>query len=131
MKNDLKTQFDGCEYWGTYQGYDIYKCYCKEIPDIFGKVFVKDSIMYHQGNIVGQVDAAGHVESWHPDEPTRLKKKPVYSAGVSFDVFDAKHQDQKKGTASVEVSKNADELLEKVFKRTIEELVGVKLAEYK
>ena len=129
MKNDLKTQFDGCEYWGTYQGWDIYKCYKKEVPTAFGKVFVKDGIMYHQGNIVGQVDGAGHVESWHVDEPTKLKKKekPVYSAGVSFD---AEHQ--KKGAAPpVEGSKSAEELLAKVFSRTIEELVGVKLADYK
>lgn len=121
MKNDLKMNFDGCEYWGTYQGWDIYKCYCKEVPNAFGKVFVKDGIMYHQGNIVGQVDAAGHVESWHPDEPTKLKKKekPVYSA------------EQKNATPPVEGSKSAEELLEKVFKRTIEELVGAKLADYK
>ena len=126
-KNDLKTQFDGCEYWGTYQGWDIYKCYRKEVPTAFGKVFVKDDIMYHQGNIIGQVDGAGHVESWHVDEPIKLKKKPILGAQTSFD---AKHQNQDKAP-SVEVSKNADELLEKVFKRTIEELVGAKLAEYK
>ena len=118
-KNDLKTQFDGCEYWGTYQGYDIYKCYRKEVPTAFGKVFVKDGIMYHQGNIVGQVDAAGHVESWHPDEPTKLKKKPI---------LDAQHQDK---APPVEGSKSAEELLAKVFSRTIEELVGAKLANYK
>ena len=123
-KNDLKTQFDGCEYWGTYQGWDIYKCYRKEVPTAFGKVFVKDGIMYHQGNIVGQVDGAGHVESWHVDEPTKLKKKPTQTS------FDAKHQNQDKAPP-VEGSKSAEELLAKVFSRTIEELVGAKLANYK
>lgn len=125
MKNDLKTQFDGCEYWGTYQGWDIYKCYKKEVPTAFGKVFVKDGIMYHQGNIVGQVDGAGHVESWHVDEPTKLKKKSVLNTQTSFD---AKHQN---AAPPVEGSKSAEELLAKVFSRTIEELVGAKLADYK
>lgn len=118
MKTD-KRKIDHSEYWGTYNGKEIYKYYgpsaksfseneCRDI------VFAKDGLLWLNGYKIGSVTDNGHVTNWEPEvantwKPVKeKKKKPI------------------KETKDVDTSKLVDEVLERAMNRTIEDLLGVK-----
>ena len=122
MKNEMKTQnkrkIDHSEYWGIYNGKEIYKYYgpsaksfseneCRDI------VFAKDGLLWLNGYKIGSVTENGHVTNWEPEvvntwKPVKEKEKPVKEA------------------KDVDTSKLVDEVLERAMNRTIEDLLGVK-----
>lgn len=107
MKNDLKIK--GCEYWGTYKGYDVYKCYDKNMPTstYTNIVFAIGDKLFMNGGCVGRVDREGMVSNWAPE--AWAKEAPKTSADI-----------------------NADEILSGSWKRSIEDLVGERFSvEYK
>ena len=126
MKNELKNP--GCDYWGEYDGYKVFKCYSKDIstttyPNI---VFAIGNKLLMNGRCVGDVDDAGRVSNWAPSKWVKKEKsKPkTTTSPVEFDTTTFK-TDNADG-------RSADEILNDSWKRTVEELVGEKFSvEYK
>lgn len=120
MKAQNRMKIPHSEYWGTYNGKDIYKYYgpsaksfseneCRDI------VFAKDGLLWLNGYKIGSVTDNGYVTNWEPKvanvwKPVeeKKKKKPVKEA------------------KNVDTSKLVDEVLERAMNRTIEDLLGVK-----
>ena len=118
VKNELKI--NGCDYWGTYDGYKIYKCYSKTAPAEYPyTVFAIGTNLYMNGEIVGKVDTAGRVSCWDPERGVKKKKPEPKPEPV---VFESSYDDK---TVS-----DAEELLELALKRSIEDLVGPSLANW-
>ena len=117
MKNELKKQISGCDFWGVYDGYDVYHNFNSHLPDVDGVVFEMGGRLYLNGEYVGKVDSAGRVNDWHPENGARRKKNKV-----NFAVEQQK--------ADVPRSFDADKILEGSWKRSIEDLVGKRLATY-
>lgn len=118
MKNELKIP--GCDYWGAYDGYKIYKCYSKTAPNYENVIFAIGTNLYMNGEIVGKVDNAGRVSCWDPERGVRKKKKPEPKPEPV--VFESSYDDK--------VVSSAEELLELALKRSIEDLVGPSLANW-
>ena len=115
MKN--QTRIAGCDYWGTYNGYDVYRCFSKKPPTGWAKiVFAVGNDLYMNGVWIGYVDNNGVVTSWAPEKA--LEKKSS-SSGVAV-VFDK--------TKTVDISKCADDILAGSWKRSVEDLVGEKFS---
>lgn len=124
MKNELKIP--GCDYWGEYDGYKVFKCYSKDIstttyPNI---VFAIGNKLLMNGRCVGDVDNEGRVSNWAPSKWVKEKSKSKTTPSVEFDTTTFK-TDNADG-------KSADDILNDSWKRTVEELVGEKFSvEYK
>ena len=127
MKNELKIP--GCDYWGEYDGYKVFRCYSKDgvsssaYPNI---VFAIGNNLFMNGGCVGKVDDAGRVSNWAPSKWVKKEKsKPkTTTSPVEFDTTTFK-TDNADG-------KSADDILNNSWKRTVEELVGEKFSvEYK
>ncbi len=116
MKNELKININGCDYWGVYDGYDVYHNYNKYLPSIDGIVFEMDGRLYLNGEYVGKVDSGGRVNDWRPENGARRKK----SQKVSF----VAEQQKVDGVSA------ANDIIDGSWKRSIEDLVGEKLATY-
>ena len=97
-----------CDYIGKYQGYEIYRCYAKDLPNYKNIVFVKGYDMYLNGNVVGQLDDQYRVCNWHIPEEKKVSSgnKPVLTEVV-----------------------NAEEIISNSWKRSINDLVGRKFSE--
>lgn len=116
MKTD-KRKIDHSEYWGTYNGKDIYKYYgpsakafsATEYKNI---VFAKDGLLWLSGYQIGEVSDNGHVSNWCPQvvEAHKNAEKRQREAQAKY----------------VDTSKLVDEVLERAMNRTIEDLLGVK-----
>lgn len=119
MKNDLKIP--GCEYWGTYKGYDVYRCYDKNVPTstYTNVVFAIGDKLFMNGGCVGKVDKDGMVYNWAPE--AWVKEVPKTSAAVVA-----------VATTNMDVSAGANEILSGSWKRSVEDLVGERFSvEYK
>lgn len=118
MKTQNKMKIPHSEYWGTYNGKDIYKYYgpsAKAFSEVEYRdvVFAKDGLLWLNGYKIGNVTENGHVTNWEPEvanawKPVEEKKKSVKEA------------------KNVDTSKLVDEVLERAMNRTIEDLLGVK-----
>ena len=115
MKNELKIP--GCDYWGAYDGYKIYKCYSKTAPSYDNIVFAIGTNLYMNGEIVGKVDTVGRVSCWDPERGVKKKKKPEFKPEPV--VSDFNYNDD-----------SAEKLLELALKRSVEDLVGPSLADW-
>lgn len=123
MKTD-KRKIDHSEYWGTYEGKEIYRFYgasAKAFSEMMCRdiVFAKDGLLWLNGYKIGNVTENGHVTNWEPEvantwKPVEEKKKKKKS------VKEAKSE------PVVDTSKLVDEVLERAMNRTIEDLLGVK-----
>ena len=111
MKNELKIP--GCDYWGTYDGYKIYKCYNKVAPNYTDVVFALGNVLVMNGVVIGRVDSAGRVSGW---EPERAKKKASTVEEIR-EVLGEK----------VKIS-DIDAVIDNSWKRTVEDLVGKRLS---
>lgn len=121
MKTD-KRKIDHSEYWGTYNGKEIYRYYgpsAKAFSEIECRdvVFAKDGLLWLNGYKIGNVTENGHVTNWEPEvanawKPVKEKKKKSVKEAKSEPVVDT--------------SKVVDEVLERAMNRTIEDLLGVK-----
>ena len=117
----MKT-YKNCDYWGTYQGCNIYKYYGKGQPessktDVFA---MPNGDLILDDVVIGKVDMKkGVVYNWHPE----LINKKEKSNGKTSPVVMV---DELPTVATI----NVDEVLEKAFKRTLDELIGDKLAKY-
>ena len=121
-KSELKIP--GCDYWGEYDGYKVFKCYSRDVPTSTypNIVFALGNKLFMNGGCVGKVDDAGRVSNWAPKKWVKKEELKGKSAGRPVE-FDNK---------TVENSKSAEEILAGSWKRTVEELVGVKFSgEYK
>ena len=108
------------EYWGKYQGWEIYKYYNKDIKAYSKKA--KDYIfaelgdgcwrLWRDGYIVGKVDIDGSIIEFNPERPNKEREKEKV-------VF----------TSSTPGIDDTDKILENAMKRSIEELVGAKFSE--
>lgn len=119
MKNELKKQISGCDFWGVYDGYDVYHNFNKYLPDVDGVVFEMDGRLYLNGEYVGKVDGAGRVNDWRPENGARRRKA---SQKVSFVAEQQK--------VDADDSHAVDIILDGSWKRSIEDLVGKRLATY-
>lgn len=111
LKNELKIP--GCDYWGTYDGYKIYKCYNKVAPNYPDVVFALGNALVMNGIVVGRVDSAGRVSGWEPEKA----KKKVPTVEEIREVLGEK----------VNV-KDIDAVIDGSWKRTVEDLVGKRLS---
>ncbi len=135
MKNETKTgltsgaklTIPGCDYWGEYDGYKVFKCYSKDVPTSTypNMVFAIGNNLFMNGGCVGKVDDSGRVSNWAPSKWVKKEKsKPKTASSVEFDTTTFK-TDNADG-------KSADDILNDSWKRTVEELVGEKFSvEYK
>ncbi len=122
MKNELKIP--GCDFWGEYDGYKVFKCYSKDVPTSTypNIVFALGNKLFMNGGCVGKVDDGGRVSNWAPAKWVKKEASKTKSVGRPVE-FDNK---------TVENSKSAEEILNGSWKRTVEELVGEKFStEYK
>lgn len=122
MKNELKIP--GCDFWGEYDGYKVFRCYSKDVPTSTypNIVFAIGNKLFMNGGCVGKVDDAGRVSNWAPSKWVKKEEPKAKSVGRPVE-FDNK---------TVENSKTAEEILAGSWKRTVEELVGEKFSvEYK
>ena len=123
MKTQNKMKIDHSEYWGTYNGKEIYRYYgpsAKTFSEMTYRdiVFAKDGILWMNGYKIGNVTENGHVTNWEPEvantwKPVKEKEKKKPFKEV-------------KGEPVVDTSKLVDEVLERAMNRTIEDLLGVK-----
>lgn len=120
MKTKDKMKIDHSEYWGTYEGREIYRYYgpsAKAFSEMMCRdvVFAKDGMLWLNGYKIGNVTENGHVTNWEPEIVNEWKpikeKKPVKEV---------------KDEPVVDTSKVVDEVLERAMSRTIEDLLGVK-----
>lgn len=109
MKNESKKQINGCDWWGTYDGYEVYHNYNKRLPDVEDVVFEQDKILYLNGVAIGKASADGRVLDWHPEKG----KKKSKTEKVIF-------QETKVPVVAGEI---VDKVLEEARKRTVEDLV--------
>ena len=108
-KNELKIK--GCDFWGNYKGFKVYKCYSKTAPkDYDGIVFAVGNDLYLAGIWIGRVTDGGSVTDWEPERALN-KVEPVKFEGEPVDV-----------------SKCADEILSGSWKRSVEDLIGEKFS---
>lgn len=106
-----KQIINGCDYWGTYKGYDVYRCYRKRVPsDYVNVIFASGNNLYMNGIQMGYVTDGGTVTSWEPEKALK-KVEPVKFEGKPVDV-----------------SKCADEILAGSWKRSVEDLIGEKFS---
>lgn len=113
MKNELKIT--GCDYWGEYDGYKVFKCYRGEVPNHPNIVFALGNKLFMNDEYVGDVDSGGRVSNWTP-----VRKRPTKTKSIEFN------------SDTVENSKSAEEVLSDSWRRSVEELVGEKFStEYK
>ena len=123
MKTKNKMKIDHSEYWGTYEGKEIYRYYgpsAKAFSEMTYRdiVFAKDGILWMNGYKIGNVTENGHVTNWEPEvanawKPVKEKEKKKPFKEV-------------KDEPVVDTSKLVDEVLERAMNRTIEDLLGVK-----
>jgi hypothetical protein len=121
MKTKNKMKIDHSEYWGTYEGKEIYRYYgpsAKAFSEMTYRdiVFAKDGILWMNGYKIGNVTENGHVTNWEPEAANAWKL--VKEKKKSFK--------EVKGEPVVNTSKLVDEVLERAMNRTIEDLLGVK-----
>ena len=130
MKNEMKTKnkmkIPHSEYWGTYNGKDIYKYYGPSAKAFSGTeykniVFAKDGLLWLSGYQIGEVSDNGYVSNWCPQvvEAHKNAEKRQREA-------EAKAKYEIKNEPVVDTSKLVDEVLERAMNRTIEDLLGVK-----
>lgn len=106
-------KISNCEYWGTYDGYKVYKCYNRTAPNYSNIVFVIGTNLYMNGEVVGHVDSAGRVSGWAPERAKKMEttlvveEKPVVAG-----------------------SANADDILKAAMEKKIEDMIGVSLADW-
>jgi hypothetical protein len=137
MKNETKTgltsgaklTIPGCDFWGEYDGYKVFRCYSKDVPTSTypNIVFAIGNKLFMNGGCIGRVDDAGRVSNWAPTKWVKKEEPKVNKpAGrpVEFDTTTFK--------ADIASSKSAEEILNGSWKRSVEDLVGEKFsAEYK
>ena len=128
MKNELKIP--GCDYWGEYDGYKVFKCYSKDVPTSTypNIVFALGNKLFMNGGCVGKVDDGGRVSNWAPSKWVK-KEEPKSRSKVEEITEDFnRYKEYKAAIEPVEV----DKVLANSWKRTVEELVGEKYSsEYK
>ena len=122
MKTD-KRKIDHSEYWGTYEGKEIYRYYgpsAKAFSEMTYRdiVFAKDGILWMNGYKIGNVTENGHVTNWEPEVANEWK--PVKEKEKKKPFKEVKDE------PVVDTSKLVDEVLERAMNRTIEDLLGVK-----
>ena len=120
MKTKNKMNIPHSEYWGTYNGKEIYRFYgpsAKAFSEVECRdvVFAKDGLLWLNGFKIGNVTENGHVTNWEPEVANAWK--PVKEKEKKKTVKEAKN---------VDTSKLVDEVLERAMSRTIEDLLGVK-----
>ena len=115
------------EFWGNYNGYQVFKYYGKDIKSVSArepeKIFAIDGKLWKEGYIVGDVSKNGDVKNFDLDKPRKeqMKNKRSGPTAVKFD-------DIPTSTSTPGVF-NADDLLEKAMRRSVDDLVGKKLSE--
>lgn len=119
MKTKNKMNIPHSEYWGTYNGKEIYRFYgpsakafseneCRDV------VFAKDGLLWLNGYKIGNVTENGHVTNWCPQVVEAHKNA------------EKRQREAQAKAKCVDTSKLVDEVLERAMNRTIEDLLGVK-----
>ena len=102
-KNELKIK--GCDFWGNYKGFKVYKCYSKTAPkDYDGIVFAVGNDLYLAGTWIGRVTDGGSVTDWYPEKAQT--KRVVEEKEVKVDEGDV------------------DKVLANSWKRTVDDLIS-------
>ena len=113
------------EYWGRYNGYEVYRYYGKE-PKVVSarepeKIFAIDGKLWKDGYIVGDVTKNGDVKNFDPDKPRKEQAKNSRRGEVTAVAFNEITADW--------VNFNADDLLKEAMRKSVDDLVGKKLSE--
>lgn len=123
MKTKNKMNIPYSEYWGTYNGKEIYRFYgpsAKAFSEVECRdvVFAKDGLLWLNGYQIGEVSDNGYVSNWCPQvveaHKNAEKRQREAQAKAKYEAKD------------VDTSKLVDEVLERAMNRTIEDLLGVK-----
>ena len=115
------------EFWGNYNGYQVFKYYGKDIKAFSArdpeKIFAIDGKLWKEGYVIGEVSKNGDVKNFDPDKPRKeqMKNKRSGPTAVKFDDIPI--------STSTSGAFNADDLLEKAMRRSVDDLVGKKLSE--
>ena len=109
-------KIDGCDFWGNYDGFPVYRCFRKKLPAMDNIVFALGGDLYLNGVIVGHVDDGGRVSRWNPAAGRKKQESraPTTSATVTFE-----HKD-----INTDIVSEANDILANSWKRTVEDLVG-------
>lgn len=109
-------KIDGCDFWGNYDGFPVYRCFRKKLPAMDNIVFALGGDLYLNGALVGHVDDGGRVSRWNPAAGRKKKESraPTTGATVTFE-----HKD-----INTDIVSEANDILANSWKRTVEDLVG-------
>lgn len=109
-------KIDGCDFWGNYDGFPVYRCFRKKLPAMDNIVFALGGDLYLNDAVVGHVDDGGRVSRWNPAAGRKKKSKPVEVETKNTVTFEYKGDDI--------TSETSDIILANSWKRTVEDLVG-------
>lgn len=112
------------EYWGKYQGWEIYRYYDRDISAhskrgkdyIFAQPSDNGWRLWRDGYVIGMANNGGNILEFDPEIPTKERLK-------------VKLQLQPVTTLPVTSEIDTDKILENAMKRSIEDLVGYKFSE--
>lgn len=109
MSGKKRVNIPNCEYWGEFNGYTIYRCYDKVAPKNYsGIIFAVNNKLFMNGIVIGNVSESGTVTNWHPEKAEVKEEEEV---------------------KPVVKSKDIDQILSDSWKRSVEDLVGQRLAD--
>lgn len=111
------------EYWGKYQGWEIYKYYDKDINAhskrgkdyIFARPSDNGWQLWRDGYVIGVASNGGNILEFDPERPEKVKLQlqPVEEETI----------------LPVASGIDTDKILENAMKRSIEDLIGYKFSE--
>lgn len=110
------------EYWGKYQGWEIYRYYDRDISAhskrgkdyIFAQPSDNGWRLWRDGYVIGVASNGGNILEFDPEIPTKERLK-------------VKLQPVKEETTTSGIDTN--KILENAMKRSLEELIGIKFSE--
>lgn len=115
------------EYWGKYQGWEIYKYYDKDIKAhskrgkdyIFAQPNDNGWQLWRDGYVIGMASNGGNIFEFDPEIPTKERLK------VKLQLQPVEEENTLPVTSEIDT----DKILENAMKRSIEDLVGYKFSE--
>ena len=118
-------KIDGCDFWGNYDGFPVYRCFRKKLPAMDNIVFALGGDLYLNGAIVGYVDDGGRVSRWNPAAGRKKKETRTSSGAVpSKGTVTFEHKD-----INTDIVSEANDILANSWKRSVEDLVGERFSD--
>lgn len=128
----MKEKIFNSDYWGTYNGYKVYRYFGPkdQVPahsQVYKDfVFAIDGELWYRSVKIGKVNNGGVVTDWDPKRAERNSPPPKKMENFKVEkVKDFKIEKMK------DFKLDIDKVISNAMKRSVEDMVGEKLGEYK